>query len=233
MSTLTPAQVAAVCARAGFTGPRLTRAVAVVLAESGGRTDAVNVNHDSHRSRDRGLFQINDYWHKEVTDAAAFNPETNARAAYRISNGGRDWSPWSTWKNGAAAAQLGRARLAVGKAAQAPGGIRNAADVPPGWEDHKMPGKADDYLYGGKLGRSQLEQATGQSLGDLVVLAAHAGAWMSNPHNWARVAMVAGGGVGVLVGLQLLAQSGAVGSTAAGVAAIPAKATKAAAFKKL
>lgn len=38
-----------------------------------------------------GLFQIMPYWHPDAT----LDPTGNVLAAYRISNGGRDWSAWS------------------------------------------------------------------------------------------------------------------------------------------
>jgi hypothetical protein len=50
------------------------------------------------------------------------------------------------------------------------------------------------------------------------------GAWVSDPHNWARVGMVAAGSVGVLIALGLIAKSGAAGDTAAGVTSVATKA---------
>lgn len=47
-------------------------AMRVAKAESALNPDAVNVNKDG--SRDRGIFQINDKWHPEVTDGQAFDP---------------------------------------------------------------------------------------------------------------------------------------------------------------
>ena len=82
----------------GFKDPKM--AAAIALAESSGDPLAVGVNKKP-RSKDRGLFQINDRWHPEVTDRCAFDPRCNAEAALEISNGGRDWTPWSTWHNGA------------------------------------------------------------------------------------------------------------------------------------
>jgi hypothetical protein len=94
---LSDAQVAEVCRLAGFVGTAWTTAVAVALAESGGRTDAVNATGNTPASRDRGLFQINDYWHGEVADACAFDALCSAREAYRISEGGKNWWPWSAY----------------------------------------------------------------------------------------------------------------------------------------
>ena len=40
---------------------------------------------------EQGLLQIHPRWHPDAT----YDPEGNLRAAYRISNGGRDFSAWS------------------------------------------------------------------------------------------------------------------------------------------
>ena len=47
-------------------------AVRVAKCESSLNTQAINTNADG--SRDRGIFQINNKWHPEVTDEQAFNP---------------------------------------------------------------------------------------------------------------------------------------------------------------
>lgn len=76
-------------------------AAAVALAESGGDPSAVGRNDDQWGSRDRGLWQINDHWHPEVSDGCAFDPGCSARAAYTISSGWTDFSPWATYQSGA------------------------------------------------------------------------------------------------------------------------------------
>jgi len=50
-----------------------------------------------------GLWQINLCYHPEYKghEADLFKPEYNAKAAFDISNGGTQWTPWSTWINGA------------------------------------------------------------------------------------------------------------------------------------
>lgn len=88
-------------AQAAGTGGDPQTAAAVALAESGGDPAALNVNSDQWRSRDRGLWQINDHWHAEVSDACAFDPGCCARAAYAISNGWTDFSPWASFQSGA------------------------------------------------------------------------------------------------------------------------------------
>lgn len=86
-------------AQAAGTGGDPQTAAAVALAESGGDPAAVGRNQDG--SRDRGLWQINSRWHPEVSDACAFDPGCNARAAFAISDGWTDFSPWTTYTSGA------------------------------------------------------------------------------------------------------------------------------------
>ncbi|WP_052685006.1 FG-GAP-like repeat-containing protein [Lentzea aerocolonigenes] len=99
---------------AGFTGEKLVVAVAVGMAESRCDPSARYVNSDSHNSVDRGLWQINDYWHPEVSDSCAYNAACNAREAYRISDQGTDWTPWSTYKSGRYKSFVDDARAAIG-----------------------------------------------------------------------------------------------------------------------
>jgi hypothetical protein len=95
---------------AGFSGASLVTAVAVSLAENGGRSlRAVGVNTDQWHSRDRGPWQINDHWHPDVSDSCAFDLNCSAQAAFKISNQGRSWTPWATFNNGAYKQHLGDA----------------------------------------------------------------------------------------------------------------------------
>jgi CBS domain containing-hemolysin-like protein len=94
---------------AGFRGNALEIAFGVALGESGGKAKAHNDNADTGDDS-YGLFQINMlgamgperrklYGLKDNTDL--FDPETNARVAFEISEGGKEWSPWSVYNNGA------------------------------------------------------------------------------------------------------------------------------------
>src|SRR5258705_11308066 len=85
--------------KAGFRGHALNMAYAIVMEESGGRANAKNSVGNS-AGVGRGIFQINSYYHSEVSDAEAFDPLRAAKAAFRISHGGRNWSAWSTYDNG-------------------------------------------------------------------------------------------------------------------------------------
>jgi hypothetical protein len=121
----TPAASAAdLCARvgsaAGFPRPAaLTTAVAIALAESGCQPGARGSNGPTagcpNGSLDRGLWQINDCYHYEVSDSCAYDAQCNANAAARISARGRDFTPWSTYNSGAYRAHLDAARAAVAR----------------------------------------------------------------------------------------------------------------------
>lgn len=97
--TLTPLQIKAYAAAAGFTGNGLITIIAIALAESGGQTHGKdNVNADG--SRDRGLYQINSRWHPEVSDAQAYNAALASKEAFRISQSGTNFNPWTTYSTG-------------------------------------------------------------------------------------------------------------------------------------
>lgn len=218
MTRLTPEQIAQHALAAGFRGDGAVKAVAVALAESGGRTDAVNRNSDKYRSVDRGLWQINSKWHPEVSAAQAFNPATAARHAYRISSGGKSWSPWSAWKNGAALTQLGRARLAVAAAQR---GTPGAAKIKNG-----TPGSGGEVSPEDELREKLRKELEGQpfkewgTLGDalpdnpveaarqMTVLAVRTAKWLGDSHNWVRIVYVVAGSAAVLYGAAQLAGVG-------------------------
>jgi hypothetical protein len=90
---LTRAQLLELARRSGFAVPEV--AVAVALAESGGHPDAVG---DFGRSY--GLWQIHGPAHPQYSAWQLLDAEYNAHAAFEISKGGTDWSPWTTFRNG-------------------------------------------------------------------------------------------------------------------------------------
>lgn len=116
MANLTDAQIATVAYNAGFRQNGLVMSIAICLAESGGNPDAKNTAGNSPPSTDRGLWQINSYWHKEVSDSCAFSPPCAAGQAYNISSKGTNWTPWSTYGNGAYKQFMQRATAAAQKA---------------------------------------------------------------------------------------------------------------------
>lgn len=91
---LTREAVLDIAKRTGFADPKL--AAAIAFAESGGVPGAIV---RSTKEYSVGLWQIN-------TMKQPFKPETmkdpraNAEAALLISKGGKDWSQWTSYKNG-------------------------------------------------------------------------------------------------------------------------------------
>lgn len=85
--------------------PQIVVAVAVALAESSCNSTAVASSGPTpgcpNGSQNRGLWQINNCYHPNVSDACAFQIQCNANAAFTISGRGTDWTPWSTFSSGA------------------------------------------------------------------------------------------------------------------------------------
>ena len=65
--------------------------VRLAVCESHLNPHAINErNNNPSFSKDRGLFQISDYWHKEVSDEVAFSVESSTRWAIdKINKGGQ------------------------------------------------------------------------------------------------------------------------------------------------
>ena len=128
------AGLAVAAVQAGFTGQALRLAVAVGLAESGGNPTARGPNPPTpgcpQGSTDRGGWQLNTCYHPEVADACADDFACAAQATYRISAGGSDWNPWTTYTSGAYRAHLADADRTIATLAtpNADGG-----EIPPGY----------------------------------------------------------------------------------------------------
>jgi Lysozyme like domain/Excreted virulence factor EspC, type VII ESX diderm len=119
MTTLSPRQIAEYAHDAGFRGKDLATAVAIALAESGGRTKAHN---DLPPDDSYGLWQINMLGalgpeRRRQFDLDAnrdlFDPETNAEAAFEISGRGESFRPWTTFTSGRHEQFLDEARRAA------------------------------------------------------------------------------------------------------------------------
>jgi hypothetical protein len=100
---LEPMRLKYLLSSVGFEGYQLKQAWAVVMKESTGRPMAHNQNS---RTGDNsyGLFQINMIGNLGPArleqyglsnNEQLFDPLTNARIAYIISEGGNNWSPWN------------------------------------------------------------------------------------------------------------------------------------------
>jgi hypothetical protein len=99
VAQLTASQVYKLALDQGLSPEAAITATAIAYVESGFRTDAVGTNTDSHRSQDRGLWQINNYWNPDVSDQCAFDPVCNAATMARLSRKGTYWKPWSSFNN--------------------------------------------------------------------------------------------------------------------------------------
>ena len=118
--SLSDRQLASVARRAGcWHGDQLVTAVAVALAESGGRTGArgdVRIQTGTW-GPSVGLWQIRSLRAERGTggvrdERANRDPAKNAAHACSLWRG-QGWRPWSTWRNGTHRTYLPRARAAL------------------------------------------------------------------------------------------------------------------------
>ncbi len=133
---LTPAQAtvaarhcSAWASKAGFAnngpGGDLAVAVAIGMAESGcdalacyddttGSECSASAAAGSNDSIDRGVWQINSHYWKDVTNRCAFNGLCNALSSYnQVSGNGTNFTPWTTYLAGTYKRYLTAARAAV------------------------------------------------------------------------------------------------------------------------
>lgn len=94
----------ALCRHVGFKGRDLQVAVALMTAESGRYAGAWHDNlaedHETVLSTDRGLFQINNYWHKDLSEDDAYSAIPNAEYAFKMSSG-KNFGAWAAYNSGA------------------------------------------------------------------------------------------------------------------------------------
>lgn len=121
MPVLSMAQMEAYARGAGFAGNDVIIAGAVGMAESSGRTDAINFVPCV------GIWQINVRAHPEYTIDQMKDPGNNARAAYAVFKS-QGWRAWSTYTSGAYKRYLASATKASGSSATA--GIGDLGGAP-------------------------------------------------------------------------------------------------------
>jgi cell wall-associated NlpC family hydrolase len=98
----TAEQIYAFARQAGFNPDQASTMTAIALAESGGDSRShATVGEDS-----RGLWQINMRAHPDLTGTDLYDPLQNAKAAYQVSHGGTDVSPWTVTHGGLSARYL-------------------------------------------------------------------------------------------------------------------------------
>ena len=125
----------------GFRGKALQTAFAVALAESGGRSRAVGDEKITNKTYgpSMGIFQIRSLKDpKKFGDSGQwrdgkrlFDPSFNVKAAWNISNEGKNWKAWSAYKNGSFSQFLDDAETAS-KAAGIPGHFYGAESTKEG-----------------------------------------------------------------------------------------------------
>ncbi len=72
----------------------VVQAINCFYSESGLRPNAVGQNSDAPKSKDHGVAQLNDYWHK-LTEAEKTDIKANIDKAYKIYKGrGNNFSAW-------------------------------------------------------------------------------------------------------------------------------------------
>lgn len=186
---MTAQQIAAAAREAGFTGEALVTIVAIAFAESGGDPRA-------HGDRDNprpgcgsyGLTQVNSCPTRDAPGhprwggqpSALFDPVTNMRSAFAISNGGKTFQPWTTYRTGAYRAHLAKARVEGTEGASPAGSTLDGSTL-------------DLDIAGIPIARD------GQPTGPLGALAAFdtLARLLTDPATWKRV-------LGVVVGVVLL-----------------------------
>jgi hypothetical protein len=104
MTIIGASQIAQYATKAGFKGQAITTATAIALAESGGNTNAYNPESAAGTAPgwgSRGLWQIYGKAHPEYNNDTLYDPNVNAKAAYKVSNNGTNFTPWTTYSTGA------------------------------------------------------------------------------------------------------------------------------------
>jgi Lysozyme like domain len=171
--------LAQVLTEAGFTGNGLAIAEGVATAESGANATAHNGNAATG-DNSYGLFQINMLGsmgparlaeYGLSSDAALFDPLTNAKVAFKMSAGGTNWGPWTTFTSGAYAAFQGVNKVIT----NIPSGSSPVTGTAPTGASTTTPGAATPAINlspSGLLG--DLTGSVGTAIGGLLSSAASA-----------------------------------------------------------
>lgn len=203
MTTLSAAQIAALVSSAGWPSGERATAVAIALAESGGRTDARGDTalQTATWGPSIGLFQIRsvkaEYGKGTTRDERAnLDPATNVRHALSIRNS-QGLSAWSVYTSQAYRLHMPAAQSAVGSAGGGGGSVvgdLGAAAL--------ALGDPLGILTGPAAAASQAAAASRTALGYVDAVTK----WITDPHNWERVAKVVVGGVLLVAGLGIVAR---------------------------
>lgn len=188
---LTDQQIAGWAKNAGFPREELATAVAVALAESDGRIDAVGDGGNSY-----GVWQIhepsNPHVFQNESSANQWWTATNAKMAFQVwtewrARGKYGWSAWSTFNNGAYLLYMPRARVAAAFWPDTPGTVGEGET--PTHEVFKPP----DAMV--EIGNAIKGIAQGVS---------KVGSWLGDSGNIIRAAQVAVGGAMIVGALAIV-----------------------------
>jgi hypothetical protein len=213
-----PQQIGAFAYAAGVRSQSsLQAAIAIALAESGGNPNKpgdVGLQ-TAHWGPSLGLWQIRSVKSESgkgtVRDATRLkDPTFNAKSMYSISNGGKNWGPWTTWPL-KAAAFMPVAIPAASSVITAKGVIAGAQ-------------AASDALTGAADG--VVDAVTPDGLQDIGEGVRAANRWIADRNNWFRVAKAVGGGALLIGGLFLMTKPIVTGVAAGEVGKVVTKVIK-------
>jgi cell wall-associated NlpC family hydrolase len=137
MARYTAEQIYAFAREAGFSPDRAATMTAIAMAESRGNSTA----HNPVGENSKGLWQINQRAHPQFANMDLFDPVQNAKAAFQVSHGGDDISPWTTTHGGGTARYLRfRADAEAAAAAYGDGPGRGMWTGVSGYGDHTSAG---------------------------------------------------------------------------------------------
>lgn len=215
MATLKAYQVAAAALLGGFPPNEVPRAVAVAKGES-------SFNTKSSNSCCQGLWQIHRTAHADKI--AKFggvdklnDPVVNAKIAYQIFKDAGGWcthgsppncNPWQAYGvsnlTGSWKAKLSEGAKAMAEVQTMTSSGKTLAEIVNEGLDRSLGFDLPDVPDVPGLG--ELMDTAGAIAGfakAIVEFANKVGGWVSDPHNWIRVAEVVGGGLMVMLGLRV------------------------------
>ncbi len=189
--TASPKDLGAHAAVAGWRSTTdIAMAVAIAMAESGGRAYAIG-GPNSDGTYDYGCWQINEGAHPELFQGVDWsNPQTNAKMAFAVyTEAGNSWKPWSVFNNGK-------------YKEHEKDFVNGVIDSIPGGADPLS--LAGDALEG--LGEATGIDAVGAAINNIGGAVYKAGQWLGDAENWIRVAQVVVGGGLLIAALTIVAR---------------------------
>jgi len=197
---LTAGQIAGHAKAAGWSGNDVAIAVAVALAESGGRSDARGdiALQTGTWGPSVGLWQIRSLKSETGTggtrdESANMDPGTNAKHAYQIWRS-QGWSRgWTTYRTGAYRLYMTAARTGAANpvgTASTTDGVTSVVGLP------DIPGPIDDVIRAFTNADDVVDVLKGMAVFPIKVFD-----WVSERRNWTRVGWVFLGGALVVVGV--------------------------------